>query len=119
MNKVVQPGARTGTGSHNARPAGVAQFGYSVGDHATNSGKSSGYRGEKLHGPASRDFQQTKFGNEVALNVKGGGPGTGRTIYHCGTQDTHGSVAGSPKPKGREILSQFGPESSRPRNPER
>jgi hypothetical protein len=119
MNKNVSPPVRTGTGAHNARPAGVAQLGYAVGDHATHSGKSTGYKGEALHGPASRNFQQTKFGNEVALNVGKGGPGTGRTVYHCGTQATQGPVAGNPKPGGRDILGSYGPESSRPRNPER
>jgi hypothetical protein len=71
------------------------------------------YRGEKLHNP-ERNFQPTKFGNEVALNVKGGGPGTGRTLYgQSGTQGQHGPVAGSSKPAGREILGSFGPESKR------
>jgi autotransporter passenger strand-loop-strand repeat protein len=74
-----------------------------------------------------RNMQPTKFGNEVALNVKGsfmvptsGGPGTGRTLYgQSGLQGQHGPVAGNQKPGVRDILSSFGPESSRPRNPER
>ena len=111
MNKNVSPPIRTGSGSHNARPAGVSQFGYSVGDHATNSGRSSGYKGEALHGPASRNFQQTKLGNEVALNVGRGGPGTGRTVYHCGTQDMHGqAAAGNAPAKSHDILRDFGPD---------
>jgi hypothetical protein len=111
MNKNVSPPVRTGSGSRNARPAGVAQIGYSVSDHATNSGRSSGYKGEALHGPASRNFQQIKFGNEVALNVGKGGPGTGRTLYgQSGTQGQHGSVAGTNKPAGRDILGAFGPD---------
>jgi len=33
----------------------------------------------------------TGLGNEVALNVGGGGPGTGRKVYDSGTQGRHGS----------------------------
>jgi hypothetical protein len=106
---VVRPGVRTGTGSHNARPAGVVQLGYSVGDHAT-SGGSSGYTGEKLHGPSSRNFQPTKFGNEIAASTVCG-PGGSCTVYASGAQGQHGAVAGSEKPQGRPILSQYGPES--------
>jgi hypothetical protein len=113
----VQTPVRTGSGSHNAHPAGAAQLGQAYGDHVTTRVGSTGYKGEPLHGPASRNFQPVPFGNEVALNVKGGGPGTGRTIYKTGTQDLHGS-GGPQKPQGRPILSQYGPESTRPRNPE-
>jgi hypothetical protein len=109
----VKTSVKTGAGSFNARPAGVAQLGYSVGDHATHSGKSTGYRGEKLHGPDGRNFQKVPFGNEKALDVKGGGPGPGREIYKTGTQTTHGPVAGSAPARSRDILSQFGPESKR------
>jgi hypothetical protein len=51
------------------------------------------------------------------LNVGKGGPGTGRTTHHCGSQALFGS-GGPQKPAGRPILSQYGPESSRPRNDE-
>jgi len=100
---VVQQPARTGGGSHNARPAGVSQIGYAIGDHTTNRPGSSGYRGEELHGPASRNAQFTLFGNEVALNVGRGGPGTGRTLHgQSGSQGCHGSVnPGSPRPNPR------------------
>jgi len=98
---------RVGTGSRNARPAGVAQLGQMQGDHTTNRPGSSGYRGEKLHGPASRNFQPGgPFGNEVALNVGKGGCGTGRTLYgQAGSQGTHGATnPGNPRPQGRGIL---------------
>src|SRR5215472_5827525 len=94
---------RTGTGSRNARPAGVGQIGSAQGDHTTNRPGSSGYRGEKLNGPAERNFQPTKFGNEVALNVGKGGPGAGRTVYEHGTQCQTGDVAGQRRPAGRGI----------------
>jgi len=103
---VVEPRIRTGSGSRNARPAGVSQFGYSYGDHTTNRPGSSGYTGEKLHGPAGRDFQPTKFGNELATNVGRGGPGAGRTLHgQSGSQGCHGQPAqgagGLPSTKGQ------------------
>jgi hypothetical protein len=102
---VVHPPVRTGTGSRNARPAGAAQLGQAWGDHATHSGQSTGYKGEALHGPASRNFQPTKFGNELALNVGKGGPGTGRTLYgKSGTQGVHGPTTGTPRPPSRGII---------------
>jgi hypothetical protein len=69
---------------------------------------------------SGRSFQPVKFGNEVALNVGKGGCGTGRTIYKTGSQGMQGNVApGNAPAKNRDILSEFGPESSRPRNPNR
>jgi hypothetical protein len=108
-NKHVQTSVRTGAGSFNARPAGAAQIGLMVGDHATHTGKSTGYTGEKLHGPASRNFP-TRLGNEVALNVGKGGPGTGRDVHASGSQGQHGSPAGNAPARSRDILSSFGPD---------
>jgi hypothetical protein len=100
---LVHPGVRTGSGSRNVRPAGVAQLGYPVGDHVTSHEGSTGYRGEPLHGPASRNFQPSKFGNEMALTT--GPNGEGRTNYgSSGTNGQHGPVAGSSRPPGRGIL---------------
>ena len=94
----VKAPVRIGDGSHSVRPAGVAQLGYSVGDHSTSNGRSTGYQDEKLHSP-QRDFHPVPLGNEVALNVKGGGPGTGRNLHHCGSQGQWGQpVAGNPPP---------------------
>jgi hypothetical protein len=97
----VEKSVRTGSGSHNARPAGTAQIGNMWGDKATHQKGSTGYTGEKLHGPAARDFQPVPFGNEVALNVGKGGCGTGRTLYgQSGSQGLHGQPApGNPPPK--------------------
>jgi hypothetical protein len=105
MNKNVRPPVVTGTGSHSTRAAGTNKFGYSVGDHVTNRGDGTGYRGERLHNP-EKNFQPVPFGNAVALNVKGGGPGTGRTNYgQSGSQGCHGQPAqgagGLPSTKGQ------------------
>ena len=41
------------------------------------------------------------LGNEKALDVGGGGPGTGRTVMKSGAQGTHGPTnPGSPRPGG-------------------
>jgi hypothetical protein len=44
-------------------------------------------------------------------NVKAVGVGGGRTIYKSGSQ--HGMGPAKPMPEGRDILSEFGPESKR------
>jgi hypothetical protein len=103
----VSPPVRTGSGSRSARPAGVAQLGQSQGSHVT-ANKDTTYRGESLHN--QRSFQPVPFGNSVALNVGKGGPGNGRTTMHCGSQSTHGPVAGNAPTKGRDILRGFGPD---------
>jgi hypothetical protein len=95
---------RTGTGSHSTNPGYVSQLGNKVGSH-TRQGD-SGYRGEKMHN--DRSFQPVKFGNEVALNVGGGGAGKGRTIYASGSQGCQGQPAqGNPPPNSqRDALEQ-------------
>jgi hypothetical protein len=99
---VVQQSVRTGSGSRGTRPGGAESIGKSYGDHITNK-DSTGYRGPKFHDDKS--FQPVPFGNQVALNVGKGGPGTGRTLYgQSGQQGQHGPVAGSPRPRGRDIL---------------
>jgi hypothetical protein len=108
MNKNTSPSVRTGSGAREVHPGGVGQLGESQGSHITRKGE-SGYRGEVLYG--GRGMNPVPYGNEVALNVGPGGCGTGRTLYgQAGSQGTHGPVAGSPKPQGRPILSQYGPD---------
>jgi hypothetical protein len=72
-------------------------FGAMQGDHVTRKGESTGWRGEKLHDP-SKNFQPVKFGNEVALNVGKGGPGTGRDVHASGSQQQYGTNPGNPRP---------------------
>jgi len=109
-NKRVEKPVRTGTGSHGTNPGYVSQLGNKVGSH-TRQGD-TGYRGEEFHNRPS--FDPVKFGNDIALNVGKGGPGTGRDpAMRSGSQGVHGPVAGNRAAQGRDILSQFGPESSR------
>jgi hypothetical protein len=96
MNKNVQPSVRTGSGSRGTRPGGVESIGKIYGDHVTNK-DSTGYRGPKFHD--NRSFQPVKFGNEVALNVGKGGPGTGRDVHASGSQQQWGDAnPGNPRP---------------------
>ena len=53
---------------------------------------------------------QVPSGNQVALNVGQGGPGTGRTVYRTGTQQMHGAPVQGQSPGQRDILSEFGRE---------
>ena len=107
-NKVTERPVRTGAGAKGINPGWVGQRGQKQGAHITNKGRDTGYHGEpRSAGPG---FNPTKYGNEVALNVGKGGPGTGRTLYgQSGSQKQYGS-GGPQKPAGRDILSSFGPD---------
>jgi hypothetical protein len=111
INKNVQVPVKTGSGSKGVSPGWAGQKGQIQGAHTTD-GKETSYRVEpKLTG---QNFQPVKFGNELALNVGGGGPGKGRTTYASGSQATHGSVnQGQPSPS-RDILSEFGQDYRKP-----
>jgi hypothetical protein len=100
----VEKPVRTGDARKGIRPSWVAQKGQMVGDHATNKGQGTGYRGaEKFDGKTG---VSVPLGNQVALNVKGGGPGTGRTLYgSSGSQGQHGTpdrgMPGLPSTRGQ------------------
>jgi len=94
----VEGSVRVGSGSKSARPAGVAQIGLMWGRHITRSGDSN-YSGEKLHN--DRNFQPTKFGNEIAANTVCG-PGGSREVMRSGSQGAHGATnPGNPRPNPR------------------
>src|SRR6516165_4872055 len=98
---------RTGTGSRSANPGGVGQLGNMQGSHVTR-GEESSYRGEPLH--SGQSFNPTKYGNEIAANTVCK-PGGSRNVYASGSQGMQGGTnSGSPRPQGRDILAQFGPE---------
>jgi hypothetical protein len=108
-NKLVRPGVRTGPASTNKiSPRGVSQYGYATGAEIEWAG-SHGTRNTAL--PVNEGtMKQVPLGNQVALNVKGGGPGTGRTVMRTGSQSLHGPVAGPAPIQGRSIFDQFPPE---------
>ena len=77
-------------------------LGASQGNHITNKSETD-YRGEKLH--HDRNFQPVKFGNELALNVGKGGPGTGREVMRSGQQNQWGAPnPGNAPAKNRDIF---------------
>jgi|SRR6516162_3567157 len=97
-------------------PSYVGQLGNKQGSHVTR-GQDSNYRGEIMHRGGTLP---TKFGNEVALNVGRGGPGTGRDVHACGSQGAHGATnPGNPPSKTQDTLAEFGPDYRRPSNPGR
>jgi hypothetical protein len=107
---VVRPGVKNGMPATRINPRGVSQLGSSMGNHSMDSGSKKLTKAvEPVRGAA---MPGVKLGNEVAKNVGGGGPGAGRQVMGSGTQGQHGGVAGSVKPAGRDILSEFGNDSA-------
>jgi hypothetical protein len=85
-----------GQPSQRVSPGGVSQAGSALGNHSTDSGKNLRGAVEPMYGGSFGGPGSTKLGNEVALNVGGGGVGTGRVLYgQSGTQAQHGAVSGS------------------------
>jgi hypothetical protein len=99
---VVEKPVKTGVGARANIPAGVAQLGQRQGNHATERGKPTGYGGVNLYG--DRGFNKSLYGNEVALNVGGGGPGVGRKVYPTGSQCMTGEPDKSGNPTPKEIF---------------
>jgi hypothetical protein len=87
MNKNVSPNIRTGSGSKGSSPGAADQI-----------GQSTAFNKERVD--AGLAYNPTKFGNEVALNVGKGGPGTGRNVMPCGSQGTHGATAPGESQRG-------------------
>ena len=107
-NQKREVGMRQGTPRREVRPGGTNQLGYKYGTHNTEAGQGTlDYRGQKLYGGAG---YPSRLGNEVAENTVCK-PGGSRTLYgKSGSQMQYGANAGSPKPQGREILSEYGPD---------
>src|SRR6516164_899744 len=105
----VEKSVKTGKGSYATTPGYVGQLGNKQGNHPTR-GEPTSYRGEPMHSGPS--FQPVPFGNQVALNVGKGGPGTGRDVHASGSQGVHGGTnPGNPRAvPGRDLLSDFGPD---------
>lgn len=81
VNKSV--GVRKGASATGVRPGATAQFGSAIGNHATSVGRVLRGGAEK-YSTATPAGGRVPLGNEVALNVGKGGPGTGRTIHKTG-----------------------------------
>jgi hypothetical protein len=105
---VVEKPVRTGQNAREMRPAGVAQYGAAIGNKATD--HAGVLRGGVEPVVGQRKPISVVLGNEKALDVGCGGPGTGREVMRSGSQGQHGPVAGTTKPEGRDVLSAFGPD---------
>jgi hypothetical protein len=101
-----QPPIRTGTPTTKKTSIdAVGNIGRSVGDHTTERGTV-----KRPNEPLSVDVKApVRMGNDLAQSL-GVGVGVGYVVHRSGSQGQHGAVAGSPKPQGRDILSDFGPE---------
>jgi hypothetical protein len=105
----VRAGVRTGAGAEGVNPGNVSQIGGALGTHVMS-------RSAEVHGAAepmrTAKPYSTNFGNEKALNVGKGGPGTGRTIHASGSQGRHGEAAqGERRPmSSKDTLAEYGPE---------
>src|SRR5262245_3044951 len=90
--------------SQRVNPGGADQLGQSMGNKTMDSNRMLPNPGTPLYGAS---LVNHRLGNEVALNVGGGGPGTGRVVSRTGGQGQHGPVAGQPKPQGPDILREY------------
>src|SRR4029450_12890741 len=79
MSKNVSPGIRTGSPRKATSPAAASQLGQAV-----------SFKREQVE--SGGKALQSRLGNEVALNVQGGGPGKGRETFRSGSQGFHGSA---------------------------
>jgi hypothetical protein len=110
---VREVGNRVGARAKIVNPRAVSQIGQQLSNHAPESSNKIGGAAETMYGAKSAAGKPGGVlrGNECALNVKGGGPGTGREVMRSGSQCVTGPVAGKAPAQGRDILSQYGPDS--------
>jgi hypothetical protein len=104
---------RTGRGAQEMRVRGVSQYGQSIGNKATETGKVKGIPSERVQGARLPQALSVPLGNAVALNVQGGGPGKGRDyVSKSGSNCVTGPVAGTRRADnlGGDILREFGPD---------
>lgn len=104
---VTKQPVRTGAAAREMDPRGVSQIGSSMGNHSMDNSKKLTKSVEPVRGAP---MSSVALGNQTALSA-GQGPGSGRTVSRSGSQAQHGAPEGRPAPQGRDILSEFGPES--------
>jgi hypothetical protein len=97
----VEKPVRVGDRSRNVNERGVSQIGQQLSNHATEGSSKLGRAAENVYGGRAPQGGPggIKLGNEVELNVQGGGPGTGRELYgQSGSNRQYGtSPAGLPR----------------------
>jgi hypothetical protein len=104
--QVREVGVRNGTPAREMRPRGVSQYGSSMGNHVTETGKKAKAAAERVPGRTLPAGLSVPLGNAVALNVGRGGPGTGRKNYgqsgsQCVSGPVNPGVPGLPSTKGQ------------------
>jgi hypothetical protein len=98
---VVEKGVRVGNRSSNVNERGVSQIGQQLSNHTTEGSGKLGRAAENVYGGRAPQGGPggVELGNSRALNVGGGGPGTGRDVSRSGSQCVHGAVnPGVPNP---------------------
>jgi hypothetical protein len=111
-NQLREVPVRVGKAREGINVVAVSRLGAMQGNHVTERGRTL----PNASGPLVSKQRPISIpqGNQVALNVGKGGPGTGRNLYRTGTQCMYGKpVQGSPNTARRDILSEFGPERRR------
>jgi hypothetical protein len=108
---VTKQPVRTGQAAKGINHRYPSSAGMNYGNHATDSTKVMPNPAPKLLA-ASPVSGGVKLGNQTAMEA-GQGPGAGRNVSRTGSQGQHGAPEGRPAPKGRDILSAFGPDSKR------
>jgi hypothetical protein len=111
----VEKPVKTGKGNRGVSVGATSQLGAKQGSHVTSEGgKETSYRGDNRGRVHQGDaLRPAEMGNAVSAATKCG-PGGSRTVYASGSQGQTGS-GGPQKPSGRDILGEYGPESSRGR----
>jgi hypothetical protein len=88
---VREVGIRPGTPAREMRPKGVSQYGSSMGNHVTETGKKAKAAAEPVRGANLPPGLSVPLGNEIA--ARGLGVGGGRTLYgKSGSQCVTGPV---------------------------
>jgi hypothetical protein len=93
-------------------PAGLSQYGTAQGGKLRQAGSFTGVNSATPVFSGSK-ANPVPFGNAKALDVGGGGVGTGRTVYRSGYQSLHGKPVQGSSPQRKDILSDYGPGSKR------
>jgi hypothetical protein len=110
-NKRVEKPVIVGRRAEAINERGVSQIGQSIGNKVTDRAGTLSRAVEPVRGAVRPEGSPggVKLGNVLAASAVCG-PGGSREVSKSGTQQQWGGVAGSPKPQGREILREFGPD---------
>jgi hypothetical protein len=113
---VCEKPVKVGRSAKGVSPGGVSQIGSALGNKSTERPQLLTKSVIDIYGGPGPAGGNVILGNQKALDVVGkAGPGSGRTLYgQSGSQQQWGKAnPGNPMPgRGKDILSEFGSESS-------